>query len=375
MRFSACHLGLLHIKAFALYISRKNQLERSTAPSKWVKLIVRLTVAVLAMKKPTPDAKNYDIVPPDMNYLYFEGANQYPFQPNNTEFSEVNAWWLAECSLLAYCHPGFARMAFKLAGFEQFTFFEGTGTECMAAGNQEALIIAFRGTELKSLSALYELKTDLDSMPVAFAEGGKVHQGFAKALDEVWSGEQGLKQFIEQQIVDFPDRPIWLTGHSLGGALASLCFAKVPQATGLYIYGSPRVGNQQFIEQINHRPIWRVEHAKDPIPMLPPNLPAISFGFEDVGELVYIHSNQQIDYQRPEKSPTEYKALIVNTFKAQEQRRRSLSVDLTEINQHLLESFKEWRDNLKQWQADSKISFTDHMPIYYCVKLWNNLAE
>ena len=149
----------------------------------------------------------------------------------------------------------------------------------------------------------------------------------------------------------------------------------MPQATGLYIYGSPRVGNQQFIEQINHRPIWRVEHAKDPIPMLPPNLPAISFGFEDVGELVYIHSNQQIDYQRPEKSPTEYKALIVNTFKAQEQRRRSLSVDLTEINQHLLESFKEWRDNLKQWQADSKISFTDHMPIYYCVKLWNNLAE
>ncbi|GDY24677.1 hypothetical protein AHAT_05670 [Agarivorans sp. Toyoura001] len=325
------------------------------------------------MIKLIPDPKSYDIVPPDMDYRYFNDASAHPFEASNTEFSKVNAWWLADCSLLAYTHPGFARMAYQLAGFNQFSFFQGKGTECMAAGNQKALIISFRGTELKSLSALYELRSDLDALPTRFSEGGKVHTGFQKALDEIWDGEQGLAAFIEQQIAEYPERPIWMTGHSLGGALATLCFAKITQATGLYIYGAPRLGDSDFTHLLKQRPVWRVEHARDPIPMLPPNVPAIKFCFEDTGELVYIHSDQRIDYQRPEMSSEQYKELIVSTFQAQEARRKSLSIDLAEINQHLLDSFKEWRDNLKRLHGDTSISFTDHMPIYYCLKLWNSL--
>ncbi len=65
------------------------------------------------MKK-LPYSGKRDLIPPDMDYIYFENADNYLLEQNNPEYSPVNAWWLVECSFLAYCHPGFARMAYKL---------------------------------------------------------------------------------------------------------------------------------------------------------------------------------------------------------------------------------------------------------------------
>ncbi len=322
-----------------------------------------------------PDPKHYDIVPPDMNYRYFEATQGRSFEQDDSEFSLVNASWLADCSLLAYCHPGFARMAYLLAGFEQFDFFQGTGTECMAAANQQLLIISFRGTELKSFSALHELRSDLNILPVNFSEGGRVHAGFQKALDEIWEGEQGLGHFIQQQIEAHPKRAIWMTGHSLGGALANLCFAKTPQARGLYLFGSPRVGDDEFALSLQKRTIWRVEHGRDPIPLLPPKLASVRFHFESCGELVYILREQPIAHQRPQLSANEFKDLLVDTLQVQQQRSKQLKLDFLEINQHLLDSFKEWRDSFKHLQAKTGISFTDHMPIYYATILANKLLD
>jgi hypothetical protein len=42
--------------------------------------------------------------PPDSGtYRYFDGADAYPFEPNVSQHSPQNAWWLAEFSLLTYC--------------------------------------------------------------------------------------------------------------------------------------------------------------------------------------------------------------------------------------------------------------------------------
>ncbi|MDA3811259.1 MAG: hypothetical protein PF518_13130, partial [Spirochaetaceae bacterium] len=75
--------------------------------------------------KDIPDPQEYPILPPDMDYIYLDNSEMFPFEPDNIQFSPVNAWWLSECSFLVYCHPGFARMAMKLAGFDNFQFFEG----------------------------------------------------------------------------------------------------------------------------------------------------------------------------------------------------------------------------------------------------------
>ncbi|KXZ49775.1 hypothetical protein GPECTOR_19g226 [Gonium pectorale] len=74
---------------------------------------------------------------------------------------------------------------------------------------------------------------------------------------------------------------VLLTGHSLGGALATLAayeLAKEKKDHGrlfdisLYTYGAPRVGNQAFAEDFDARvtDAWRMVNPKDVVPRVPP---------------------------------------------------------------------------------------------------------
>jgi len=340
-------------------------------------------------EKSLPGPKDYPILPPDMDYIYFENAEAFPFEPEKIEFSLHNAWWLSECAFLVYNHPGFARMAFKLAGFEGFRFFQGTGTECMAAWNDDAAVVVFRGTEMKSLSALHEVRTDLNTIPVPFEQGGKVHRGFLLGLGEVWDGEEGLNAFLNQMISESPERPVWMTGHSLGGALASLCFARTPAAAGLYLYGAPRVGDQEFVDLTAARPVFRIEHARDPIPMVPPDMPALKFNFKDLGQLVFINREGEILPERPQLKLEDHRKVIEETLKERKQRREQLSLTvkknpfsmktsrtvLVEMNDHFHKSRKEWKDYLAGLNDEIGLKLEDHMPIYYSMKLWNALIS
>jgi triacylglycerol lipase len=266
-----------------------------------------------------------------MDYIYFENGNKFPFDDKSSDYSHVNAWWLSECSFLVYSHPGFARMAFELSGYENFRFFQGKGTECMVAWNKKRAIISFRGTELQSLSTLHEVKTDLNTLPVDFNMGGKVHKGFLNALDEIWGGEDGLFFFIRELQVKHPKMGIWITGHSLGGALAALCFSRIEEASGAYIFGSPRVGDGEFTALTEHRNIWRVEHNRDPIPMVPPNMPSLNFNFEDLGGLKYIDEQGTILDKRQERTTSEYKKIVKNTITKQVEKRKSLGFNLQPV--------------------------------------------
>ncbi len=65
-------------------------------------------------------------------------------------------------------------------------------------------------------------------------------------------------------------------GHSLGGALATLCASWLKagkKTTYLYTYGSPRVGLHSFVNDITTRMgsnnIYRVYHKTDPVPVIP----------------------------------------------------------------------------------------------------------
>lgn len=337
--------------------------------------------------KPVPRPREYPILPPDMNYIYFENAHLFPFQPEQREYSPVNAWWLSECSFLVYCHPGFARMAMTLAGFDHFHFFQGKGTECFVSWNKDSIIVAFRGTEMKSLSAFHELRTDLNTVPVDFDKGSKVHKGFLKGLEEIWDGEEGLKLFLETLSAENPTRPMWICGHSLGGALAALCFAGMEQATGLYLFGAPRIGDGEFSRIFDNRPVWRVEHGRDPIPLVPPDVPPLKFNFKDIGKLAYIDYRGEILFDRPLVSVEEEKEKVLMKLSQQRKRRESLTGEgltgvldkeraknlITGINEHLMKSRGEWKEYFDSLDKGIGFKIQDHMPIYYSTKLWNNL--
>lgn len=72
-----------------------------------------------------------------------------------------------------------------------------------------------------------------------------------------------------------PSYKIVFTGHSLGGAVATLA-AAYARAAGytidIYTYGSPRVGNEAFVKFVTDQPggEYRITHLADPVPRLPP---------------------------------------------------------------------------------------------------------
>lgn len=337
-------------------------------------------------KKDIPDLKKKAFIPADMEYVYLEHALKFPFRPNQLDYCPVNAWWLAECSYLAYTHPGFARMVYKLAGFEGFRFFNGKGTECMVAWHHECSIVSFRGTELGGISTIRELSTDLDATSIPFPLGGHVHRGFYRAQNEVWGSDRGLSAFLQTLHESRPTRPMWITGHSLGGALATLTFSLMPSATGLYIYGSPRVGDSEFIALMDNRPVWRVENERDPIVLLPPDVPKLGFEYLPVGRLKYLDKTGQLFNGRPKldtqaiTSKAKRKLcrqisgffMIFKRIKARWQTKSKNARNVfRQISDHVQKSAEEWRKYLLAVEQQTGLRIDDHMPIYYAVKLWN----
>ncbi|RMZ74436.1 lipase class 3 [Pyrenophora seminiperda CCB06] len=76
----------------------------------------------------------------------------------------------------------------------------------------------------------------------------------------------------------FPDFKVVATGHSLGGALATLGAGVMRSqniTVDLYTYGAPRVGLEgisNFITATGKGDTFRVTHKGDPVPKLPPSL-------------------------------------------------------------------------------------------------------
>jgi hypothetical protein len=100
---------------------------------------------------------------------------------------------------------------------------------------------------------------------------GRVHAGFSQSLDAVWPQ---LLPFIQTRN---PQKPVWITGHSKGGALATLAAARLKakhqiQADTIMTYGSPRPGDQIFGTEYNRNFArhFRFEHEDDIVPHLPP---------------------------------------------------------------------------------------------------------
>jgi len=167
---------------------------------------------------------------------------------------------------------------FELAG-EGILYDKLTDTQgFVAVKHDEAgpgmAVICFRGTKetkdwLTNLDATQiEIKsTDPNSDDML----GKMHQGFHKAYKSV-EGQ------IESHLKDHEDLPIFITGHSLGGALAVVAtwYQSSDKLAACYTFGAPRVGSIGLIDRFK-TPIYRVVNGADPVPFAPPSSEAIDF--------------------------------------------------------------------------------------------------
>ena len=158
-----------------------------------------------------------------------------------------------------YADEDFVRARFSQAGLPQVRFFDKQSTQCYVANNDQFAIVAFRGSEIWKKQETFDLnkviadlKADVDIRLTDWPRGGKVHRGFKEALEEVWLD---LLPYIRQ--LDGRGCNIWMTGHSLGAALATLGAGRYGNVQGVYTFGSPRVGNDVFKEK------FRCQHLPD----------------------------------------------------------------------------------------------------------------
>ncbi|GAV70449.1 C2 domain-containing protein/Lipase_3 domain-containing protein [Cephalotus follicularis] len=203
----------------------------------------------------------------------------------STAESAMEAWALLASSV---GHPSFMK-----SEFEKICFLDNVSTDTQVAIWRDIarrrLVVAFRGTEQAKWK---DLVTDLMLAPTGFNPervGGdfkqevQVHSGFLSAYDSV---RTRIIDLIEVAIgyKEFAESPykwqVYVTGHSLGGALATLLALELSSSQlakfgaislTMYNFGSPRVGNKRFAEVYNEKvkDSWRVVNHRDIIPTVP----------------------------------------------------------------------------------------------------------
>jgi len=182
-------------------------------------------------------------------------------------YSDRTAWLMAEMSKCAYLKfetdlEGLKKCLQK-PGFELVSIFNTRNTQAFLAKREsdKMLVLSFRGTEKDDLR---DILTDLNARFYKDEKKVKIHNGFLKAF-------QAVEPEIREMISGFGGYSLYITGHSLGGALALIATRALnsDNLMACYTFGSPRVGNEEFDDFIEF-PIYRVVNAFDPVPCVPP---------------------------------------------------------------------------------------------------------
>ena len=140
------------------------------------------------------------------------------------------------------------------------------------------LILAIRGTEVKWA----DYKTDFFEWTLRpWPAGGNVHHGFSEAIRSIWPGIE--RWFSTRTGV------VLYTGHSMGAAMATLA-AGIKPPDRVYTYGSPRAGDQAFVDSLRGVDVQRYQNCCD----LVTRVPLRNMTFEHAGALNYIDRNGDI---------------------------------------------------------------------------------
>jgi hypothetical protein len=169
------------------------------------------------------------------------------------------------------------------------------GISAVLVGETAAeIIVAYRGTEpfdsLDHERMVQDWLTDLDDPVIESPDvPGSVHQGFSHACDELWA-------WVLAQVKGLPTKtkPLYITGHSKGGALANIAAPKLVVAgfvPFVCTFEGARAGDQAFADgyakAVAHS--TRYEYQDDIVPHLPPDLGFVT-AFRNVPDLSTILS-------------------------------------------------------------------------------------
>ncbi len=143
------------------------------------------------------------------------------------------------------------------------------------------IVIAFRGTEKKFSDWL----TDARAIPTSMGKT-KVHTGFMEAFSVITDQDGQTVEDRVKSIINAPEvkdgdgkpLPLFITGHSLGGALALLATKLLASNINgaCYTFGAPRLANYEYFAKLK-TPVYRIVNSSDIVPRVPPGAANIVF--------------------------------------------------------------------------------------------------
>ena len=235
---------------------------------------------------------------------------------NEPTFSWQRALSLASASKLSYAQPHIIETVMRDSwGYEGIQVFDVRNTECFIAETDQHAIVAFRGTQGFGdwIGNLKVIGVDTDAY-------GTVHSGFHSAFRDV----------AEELVRVLPtNKPIWLTGHSLGGALASIAAAEWGRdfsINGVFTYGQPRVGDAEFasaVKDLFADQFFRFVNGDDIVTRIPP-------GYRHVGQPMLFDADGSI-----KASAAEYEGASVEAEALSEEEFAQMQEDISGIRSSL----------------------------------------
>ncbi|KAF1328893.1 hypothetical protein FI667_g6455, partial [Globisporangium splendens] len=226
--------------------------------------------------------------------------------PDSHLFCVETATWLLEIAWQAYFDPpgrpspsGYGELDLEPYGFDLVTHLRSslTDTHVVVALNQDRtrLVVAFRGTtsrenwksnlrfhqkvlwvksrgRWRQRTCMEATKDFLSKIPLLNMALPRVHSGFWKAYASV---RDELKEVTRLILDENPGVTVYVTGHSMGGALAILAAydlaVNFSMKVNMYNFGGPRVGNPSFCRHYNKcvATSYRVVMDGDIVPGVP----------------------------------------------------------------------------------------------------------
>ena len=172
---------------------------------------------------------------------------------------------------------GRAQLAASLAAgkFELVAVFNKDDIQAFLAVNSARFaVLAFRGT---ANFGDWKINLDAARMPLPGFAGVQVHSGFWGAFA---ASRADIRAAVDASVPS--DLGLYITGHSLGGALAQIASAVLERdnLAACYTFGSPRVATLGFDRQVKC-PHYRLINHWDLVPGVPPPAP---WGYQHSGD-------------------------------------------------------------------------------------------
>ena len=180
---------------------------------------------------------------------------------------------------------------------------KGFTTRAAVVSNDAIIVVVFHGwARLAPNETIDEWITGPIAMLLIkdgrYGNDASIHAGFRAGLE-------GMRERIAKLVRSHgigEGKSLWLTGHGMGGALATIGAVAVSRAgfnvRGVYTYGAPRPGDQAFATAFKSRGIdcQRWVNNNDLIATVPPD---VVVGYRHVGRLNTIRKDGfiRLDYK------------------------------------------------------------------------------